>query len=137
MVTTFRAMMAAFAARDADEYVSHLADDVVFSPPGIMLGRRELHGREEVRAGFAELAQVLDPGRELDVGGHRGFVDRADEDRLLVVVEITISPDVGEPYGTQAALLLTMTGDKVSRFDSLQTEAEGLAQLTDPVAIEL
>ncbi|HEY8000690.1 MAG TPA: nuclear transport factor 2 family protein [Solirubrobacterales bacterium] len=99
---TVRAMLAAFDERDVDEYVSHLAEDVVVRPPGFIFGQREHHGREEVRAAFAE---------------------------------ILITPERGDRFGTQTALLVTMTGDEVSRIDSWPSEAEGLAQLDDPTAV--
>jgi hypothetical protein len=134
-VETVHAMLAAFDERDVDEYVSHLADDVVVRPPGFIFGETEHHGPEEVRAAFAELEATMGPDRRFDLRKRRYFVDREDEGKVLVVVEILITPDRGDLFGTQAALLVTMTGDKVSRIDSWPTEAEGLAQLEDPVAV--
>jgi hypothetical protein len=135
----FHALAVAFATCDGDEYVSYLAEDVFVSPPGFIIGHRELRGREQVRAAFAEFALVLSQGRRLGVSNRRYFIDRRDESRLLLVVELTITPESGDEldtFGTEAALLLTMTGDKVSRIDSWQTEAEGLAQLEYPMAID-
>jgi hypothetical protein len=135
-------MAAAFDARDADEYVSHLTEDAVVSPPGFLIGLRELQGREQVRAAFAEFAEMLRPGRKLEVSERRYFVDRADPTRVLIVDELTVSPDTGptagpDTFGTEAALLFTITGEnKVSRLQSWQSEAEGLGQLKDPVEIE-
>jgi hypothetical protein len=130
-------LVAAFDAFDADEYVRHMTRDVVVRPPGFMLGRRELHGRDEVKAAFAELEGVLSPGRKIAVSKRRYFADRADETKVLVVSEMTISRETGEAFGTEAALVATMTAaGKVSRLESWPTEAEGLAQLKDPVAID-
>jgi ketosteroid isomerase-like protein len=124
---------AAFDARDADAYVGHMTEDVIVRPPGFMLGQRELHGRAEVRAAFAEL------GEGLNVTDRRYFVDRADQAKFLVVYEINVSRERGDElatYGSEAALVITLTGDKVSRLHSVPSEAEGLAQLADPVAVD-
>ncbi|MDX6583267.1 MAG: hypothetical protein QOI10_2451 [Solirubrobacterales bacterium] len=126
-------MAAALDARDADAYVSYMTEDVIVRPPGFMLGERELHGRAEVRAALAELAE------ELVITNRRYFVDRADPAKFLVVYEITVSRESrGElaTYGSEAAMVITLTGDQVSRLDSVPSEAEGLAQLADPVAID-
>jgi hypothetical protein len=134
----FRAWETAFATCDGGEYLRYLAEDVFVSPPGFIIGHRELRGREQVRAAFAELAGVLSQGRRVGVSNRRYFVDRKDETRLLLVVELTVTPESGDEldtFGTEAALLLTMVGDKVSRIDSWQTEAEGLAQLEYPIPI--
>jgi ketosteroid isomerase-like protein len=139
-VETIRAVAAAFDARDADEYVSHMTEDVVVRPPGFILGQREMRGHEQVKAAFAEGTAALGTGRTLVVSDRRYFLDRADETRVVVVNELTISSENGgelETYGTQSALLFTMTGDsKVSRLEAWPTMAEGLAQLEDPVAID-
>ena len=129
--------MAAFDAFDADEYVKHMTEDVVARPPGFMLGRRELHGREQVKAAFAEFADVLGPHRKLVVSNRRYYLDREDETKVLVVNELTITPQTGDSFGTEAALVATLAGDKVSRLESWPSEAEGLAQLKDPVAIDV
>jgi ketosteroid isomerase-like protein len=136
-LNTIRALVAAFDAFDANEYVRHMTADVVVRPPGFMLGRRELHGRDEVKAAFAEFEGVLSPGRKIEVSNRRYFVDRADESKVLVVSEMTISRESGGAFGTEAALVATLTADsKVSRLESWPSEAEGLAQLEDPVAID-
>lgn len=135
-VETVRATLAAFDARNVDEFLSHLAEDVVLHPPGFILGEREQHGREEVRAAFVELEETLGPGRGFDFLKRRYFVDREDETTVLLVSEISISPQHGEPFGVETAQVLTITEGKISRIDSWRTEAEGLAQLNDPVAVD-
>ena len=47
------AMFDSFARLDADEFASHLTEDVVFRPSGFVTGRSEFLGRE---------APVVDPG---------------------------------------------------------------------------
>jgi ketosteroid isomerase-like protein len=140
-IETVRAVAAAADARDADEYVKHMTEDVVVNPPGFLMGRHELHGKEQVRAAFAKFAEMLEPGRKLYVSKRRYVVDRADEAKILVLDELTVTPEKGDPLGTntfaaEAALLFTMTAEsKVARLDSWPSEAEGLAQLQDPVEV--
>jgi hypothetical protein len=128
-------MLDAFYARDVDAYLAHLTDDIVLCPPGFIFGQREQRGHEDVRAAFAELDETLGPDRKFEFRNVRYFLDRADESKVLVVSEITVSPRFAETFGSEAALLLTMRGDKVARIDSWRNEAEGLAQLQDPVAV--
>lgn len=140
-VETIRAVAAAFDARDADEYVSYMTEDVVVSPPGFILGRREMHGHQEVKAAFREGTAALGTARKLTVTKRRYFVDRADKTRVLVVNELTISTrrggDLLDTFGTQSALVFTMTDDSiVSRLEAWPTEADGLAQLLDPVEVD-
>jgi hypothetical protein len=141
-VVTVRAMAGAFDARDADDYVSFMTEDVVVSPPGFLMGRSELRGRDEVKAAFAEFARVLKPGRKLEVTERRYFVDWADESKVLLVDQLRVSPACGmtsglETFGSEAALLFTLTaGGKVCRLESWPTGAEGLGQLRDPLPID-
>jgi ketosteroid isomerase-like protein len=131
---------AAFDARDADEYVTHMTADVVATPPGFLLGQRELHGHEQLRAAFVEgmAAIARGPGRTLETSERRYFLDRADETKVLSVGRMTVTPnDDGEPFGSESVLLFTLTGDsKVSRLESWGSEAEGIARLEDPVLFE-
>jgi ketosteroid isomerase-like protein len=141
-VVTVRAMADAFDARDADDYVSFMTEDVVVSPPGFLMGRSELRGQEEVKAAFAKFARVLKPGRRLEVTERRHFVDGVDESRVLSIDQLRVSPANGmtsglETFGAVAALLFTMTADgKVCKLESWPSEAEGLAQLRDPLPID-
>lgn len=131
------ALLAAFDVRDADTYVSYLADDVVVRPPAFIMGEQEQHGREEVRAAFTELEDALGPDREFHFRRRRFFVDRCDAAKVLVVVEIEMSLSHEAPFGTEAAMLVTLSGSEVSRIEPWPSEAEGLAQLEDPVLIEV
>jgi ketosteroid isomerase-like protein len=96
-IETVRAVAAAADARDADEYVKHMTEDVVVNPPGFLMGRHELHGKEQVRAAFAKFAEMLEPGRKLYVSKRRYVVDRADEAKILVLDELTVTPREGGP----------------------------------------
>jgi hypothetical protein len=139
-VETIRAVAAAFDARDADAYVSYMTEDVVASPPGFLIGRRELHGHDELRAAFAEgmAALALGDGRTITVGHRRYFLDRLDRTKVLSVSKMTVFPKGGQDtFGTENTLLFTLTGDsKVSRLESWANEAEGIAQLKEPVAVD-
>jgi hypothetical protein len=141
-VETIRAMAIARDARDADEYVSHMTEDVVFIPPGFLMGQKKMHGRDQVKEAFAEFSKVLTADRKIEVTERRYFVDRADENRILIVDEITVSPVTGESgvdtFGTQSAGVFTMAADgRVSRMESWPGEEQGLAQLEDPLAIDV
>jgi ketosteroid isomerase-like protein len=131
---------AAFDARDADEYVRHMTEDVVASPPGFLVGRRELRGHEQLKAAFAEGVALLSGGRKLDVSSRRYFLDRADAAKVLAVSEMTVSRENGdelETFGTESAILFTLTAESmVSRLESWPSGAEGLAQLEDPVVFD-
>jgi ketosteroid isomerase-like protein len=131
---------AAFDALDADEYVRHMTEDVVAIPPGFLVGRRELRGHEQLKAAFADGMAKLGPARKLHVSNRRYVLDRADETKVLAVIEMTISAEGGdelETFGTETAIVFTLNDDsKVSRLESWPSMAEGLAQLEDPVAID-
>jgi ketosteroid isomerase-like protein len=138
-VETIQGVAAAFDARDVDKYVSYMTEDVVIIPPGFLLGRKEMHGHEQVKAAFVEGTAALGPRRKLTASNRRYFLDRQDGKRFLVVNELTISDPLGgelKTFGTQSALVFTMTAENmVSRLEAWPTEADGLAQLEDPVEI--
>jgi ketosteroid isomerase-like protein len=136
---TIQGVAAAFDARDVDKYVSYMTEDVVVIPPGFILGRKEMHGHEQVRTAFVEGTAALGSHRKLTVGSRRYFLDRRDETRVLVVNELTVTDPLGgelKSFGTQSALVFTMTAEgMVSRLEAWPTEADGLSQLQDPVGI--
>ena len=125
-------------AVDLDAYRPHVTEDVVIHPPPFVIGPGELRGHEGVRVGLARLEEILGSERELQLGSRRYFLDRADETKVLVGIEITIANKrTAESFGTQASMLATLAGDRVSRIESFTTRDEGLAQLQDPVAVDI
>jgi len=90
-VGVVRAQFDAFDAGDVDAFVAGLAEDVEFRPPGFWVGSRVFRGHDEVRESFAEVMEIRnDPNREAKTRSRRFFVDRADEAKVLVVIEITV-----------------------------------------------
>lgn len=126
-------MLDASQAIDPDEYIKHVTEDVVIHPPGFIMGPGSIVGHDEVRAAFEKLRDTIGPKRRFLVERRRYFLDREVQDRVLVTVELTISDPNSESFGTDAAMLNTMAGNKVSRIDSWTTREEGLAQLRDPI----
>ena len=133
---------AAFLAGDAGQAVAYMTDDVLIRPPGFLLGQRELRGREQARAFVEEFKTTLPRDRKVELTKRRHFVDQADERRLLVVDELTVSPknasDRGEPgtFTTEFAALFTFTdADRICRLESWATEEEGRAQLVEPAPV--
>ncbi len=127
-------MLDASEAVNADKYLRHMARDAVIRPPGFVIGPGEIRGHEEIRAGFEKLRESLGSDRELHLRERRYFLDRADESKVLVEVEveITISDKrTSESFGTQAAMLYTLASDKVSMLESWTTREDGLAHRPD------
>ena len=127
-------MLDASEAVNPDEYVRHVTEDVVINPPAFIMGPEEVVGHDGVREAAEKLRDILGPRRKLRVRRRRYFVDRKDDSKVLVMVELTIEDPAGS-FGTQAAMLNTMDDSKVSRIDSWTTHEEGLAQLQDPVEV--
>lgn len=128
-------MFDAFDARDVDRYLSYLTDDVVLAPPGILLGKKEFIGHDQVRSAFADLEDSLGPEGKLHLRQRRYYFDRADGTKILVTIELTLIKQGIEPFGAKAAFMLTMAGNKASRMDSWASQEDALAQLEDPVAV--
>ncbi len=135
-VRAVQGILDASEAVDLDAYLPHVTEDVEIHPPGFVIGPNELHGHEGIRAGLATLTETLGPNRALVLGGRHFFLDRADESKVLVGIEITISDNRnGHSFGTEGSMLCTLTGDRVSKIVSFTTREEGFAQLKDPVEV--
>ena len=136
-VETVLSMLGAFDRRDPDEFVKYLAEDVVVHPPPFLLGRRVQHGPKEVAAAFDQLEETIGRDRELKFRQRRYFVDEADERKVLVVIQISISTGGGVPFGSEAAVVVTLTEDlkQTKTIRSWTSEEEGLAQLEQPVEV--
>ena len=136
-VETVLSLLRAFDRRDPDEFVLYLADDVFIQPPPFLMGRREHRGPQEVAAAFGLLEETIGPDRELGFRERRYFIDEADERRVLVVVQLSISTRGGVPFESEAAMLATLTADlkHATVIRSWPSEAEGLAQLEQPVEV--
>jgi hypothetical protein len=135
-VRAVRGVLDASEAVDIEMYLPHVTEDVVIHPPGFVIGPSEIQGHEGIRAGLATLKEMLGPDRVLRMGERRYFLDHEDETKVLVLIEITISSEKkSESFGTQASMLCTLAGDRVSRIDSYTTHDAGLAQLQDPVEV--
>jgi ketosteroid isomerase-like protein len=125
-------MFDAFGRLDADEFASHLTEDVVFRPSAFVTGISEFIGREAVRQNLVELREQ---GRGEDVVRLRPLslhVDAEDEDRILALAVFTVIRPTSESFDTDVALLHTMRGDQVAELRSWLDHAEGLHQLSRP-----
>jgi len=133
---------AAFFAGDAGKAVGYLTEDVLIRPPGFLLGQRELRGHEQARAFIDEFKSTLPFDRKVELTRRRHFVDRADESRLLVIDELTVSPadpsdrlELGA-FTTEIAAVFTFTeDDRICRLESWASEEEGRAQLAEPAPV--
>jgi ketosteroid isomerase-like protein len=135
-VSAVQGVLDASEAVDLDMYLPHVTEDVVIYPPGFVIGPNEIHGHDGIRAGLETLKEMLGPERVLRMGKRRYFLDRADETKVLVLLEITIANErTGESFGTQGSMLCTLTDDRVSRIESYTTRDAGLAQIDDPVEV--
>ncbi len=135
-VKAVRGVLDASEAVDIDMYLPHVTEDVVIHPPGFVIGPNEIRGHEGIRTGLVTLREMLGPDRALRMGERRFFLDRADETKVLVLLEITISDQrSGQSFGTQGSMVCTLVGDRVSRIDSYTTRDAGLAELEDPVEV--
>lgn len=137
-IAAVQGVLDASEAVDLEAYLPHVTEDVVILPPGFVIGPQEIRGHAGIEAGLERLREILGTDRELHMGKRRFYVDRADESKILVVIEITIaSKRTAESFGTEAAMLTTITGNRVSRIESYTTGEHGLAQLRDPVAVDV
>jgi hypothetical protein len=135
-VRAVQGVLDASEAVSLDSYLPHVTEDVVIHPPGFVIGPSEIRGHEGIESGLITLREMLGPDRALRMGARRYFLDRADETKVLVLLEITIfSGSSGKSFGTQGSMLCTVVGDKVSRIESFTTRDAGLAQLQDPVEV--
>jgi ketosteroid isomerase-like protein len=125
-------------AIDLKAYLPHVTEDVVIHPPVFVIGPGELRGHEGIRDGLQSLREALGTNRKLQLGERRYFFDRADESKVLVGMEITISDKAtGDSFGTQASMVCTVVDGKVSKIESYTTREDGLAQLEDPVPVDV
>jgi hypothetical protein len=135
-IKAVQGILDASEAVDLDAYLPHVTEDVEIHPPGFVIGPNELRGHEGIRDGLATLRQTLAPDRTLRLGERRYFVDRADESKVLVGIEITISDQRNaRSFGTQGSMLCTLTGGKISKIESFTTREAGLAELKDPIEV--
>jgi ketosteroid isomerase-like protein len=127
------AMFDAFARLDADEFASHLTEDVVFRPSGFMTGQGEFLGREAVRQNLVELREGQE--RREDVVRLRPlalYIDRQDESKILALARFTVIRPTSDSFDTDVAQLHTMRGEQVAELRTWLDHAEGLGQLASP-----
>lgn len=136
-VDTVSAILDAFAEQNADDFVSHMTDDVVLRPSAFITGRGEYRGRVDILAGFAEMLETLaDAGERVQVRPLEHFAEQGDADTVLSLCRLTIFRANGEQLGTQIAYLWTLRDGKVAELDAWLDHKEGFRQLQDPVKVE-
>lgn len=134
-VSTIQAALEAFAVGDVDAFVGNLTEDAVVEPPAFLMGKRRFEGREGVRAGFAELEQILGPDTHARLRPRQYCIDRAEPSRVLLRLGMTmIRPDASE-FDAEASLIVTMRDDLISGYVSWPDFEEARAKMQDPVDI--
>lgn len=128
------AMFDAFARLDADEFASHLTEDVVFRPSGFVTGTSEFLGREAVRRNLLELREQRRlPGKDLvRLRPLSLYLDREDETKILVLARFTVIRPTSDSFDTDAAQLHTMRGAQVAEVETWLDHAEGIRHLMSP-----
>jgi len=128
------AMFDSFARLDADEFASHLTEDVVFRPSGFVTGRSEFLGREAVRRNLLELREQRERGEEnvVRLRPLSLYADREDESKILALARFTVIRLTSESFDTDVALLHTMRGEQVAELETWLDHAEGIRHLISP-----
>jgi ketosteroid isomerase-like protein len=128
------AMFDAFARLDADEFASHLTEDVVFRPSGFVTGTSEFLGREAVRRNLMELCEDRRLGNEnlVRLRPLSLYVDREDESKILALARFTVIRPTSDSFDTDVAFLHTMRGEQVAELETWLDHAEGVRQLIGP-----
>ena len=128
------AMFDSFARLDADEFASHLTEDVVFRPSGFVTGRSEFLGREAVRRNLLELREQRERGEEsvVRLRPQSLYVDREDESKILALARFTVIRPTSESFDTDVAHLHTMRGAQVAELETWLDHAEGIRHLLSP-----
>jgi ketosteroid isomerase-like protein len=128
------AMFDSFARLDADEFASHLTDDVVFRPSGFVTGRSEFLGREAVRRNLLELREQRERGEEnvVRLRPLSLYVDRGDDSKILALARFTVIRPTSESFDTDVAHLHTMRGEQVAELETWLDHAEGIRHLLSP-----
>jgi ketosteroid isomerase-like protein len=125
-------MFDAFGRLDADDFASHLTEDVIFRPSAFVTGTGEFIGREAVRRSIAELRGQGRPENLVRLRPLSLHIDADDEDRILALARFTVIRPTSESFDTDVAHLHTMRGDRVAELRTWLDHAEGLRQLSRP-----
>jgi len=126
-----------FSDRDVEGFVAHLTDDAILRPSTLIAGREEYRGIEDVRAGFEEIAKLLESSSEdVTVEPLRFYVDRANDELVVSVARLTITRGDETPYTREMLFLWRMEGEKVAELGAWLDVDAGLQQLRDPEEVE-
>lgn len=127
------AMFGAFARLDADEFASHLTEDVVFRPSGFVTGQSEFLGREAVRQNLVELGEEREQRENVvRLRPLALYIDREDETKILALARFTVIRPTSDSFDTDVAFLHTMSGEQVAELRTWLDHAEGLGHLASP-----
>jgi ketosteroid isomerase-like protein len=122
-----------FTDRDADGFVSYLADDAVLRPSTLIAGREEYRGIDDVKAGFAEIGEILESrGEDVTVVPVRFYADHTDGDSVLSLAKLTVTRKDGGEVTTDIAYLWRFRGEKLTELHAWLDFDEGLKQLGEP-----
>jgi ketosteroid isomerase-like protein len=126
-----------FSDRDVDGFITHLAENAVLRPSTLIAGGEEYRGAEDVRAGFNEIAKLLEArGEDVAVEPLHFYVDRANDDRIASQALVTLTRASDAPFATEILYLWTMDGEKVAELSASLDVGAGMKQLGDPEEVE-
>ena len=119
-----------FTERDAEGFVSHLADDAILRPSTLIAGREEYRGIDDVLAGFGEIVEILESrGEDVTVVPVRFYADRTDRDLVMTLAKLTVKRKDGAQLTTEIAYLWRLRGEKLTELQAWLGWDEGLGQL--------
>jgi ketosteroid isomerase-like protein len=106
-----------FSDRDVDGFITHIAEDAVLRPSTLIAGGEEYRGAGDVRAGFQEIAKMLEArGEDVSVEPLHFYVDRANDDLIASHARVTLTRASDEPWSTEILYLWKMDGEKVAEL---------------------
>jgi ketosteroid isomerase-like protein len=130
---TIAVLFDAFARLDADEFASHLTEDVLFRPSGFVTGRSEFLGREQVRRNLIELRDQRSRNENLvRLRPLALYVDLEADDKILALARFTVVRPTSDSFDTDVAHLHLMEGDLVAELRTWLDHDEGLSRLASP-----
>ena len=127
-----------FTDRDAEGFVSHLADDAILHPSTLIAGREEYRGVDEVMAGFGEIVEILESrGEDVTVVPIRFYADQHDGDVVMSLAKLTVKRKDGGELTTDIAYLWRLRGEKLTELQAWLDWDKGLKHLREPEQVSL
>jgi hypothetical protein len=110
----------------ADEFASHLIEDLVFRPSGFVTGQSEFLGREAVHQNLVELREEREQRESVvRLRPLALYIDREDETKILAPARFTVTRTTSDSFDTDPAFLHTMRGSRWLSFEPGSTLPRG------------